>query len=117
MTSGGFVKPQTVEQLCELLAEVYCGVMSRLHGMMLAQLLLLRPVLAISFDRKVNVQMAQSQQEAFLTQIQTVTREELDQRFQNLLLSQDQVRESLRRWSEASDHAVQKQFDTAADLF
>ena len=53
---------------------------------MLSQLLL-RPVLAISFDRKVDAQMAQSRQDSYLTQIQTVTREELGVLFENLLAS------------------------------
>jgi polysaccharide pyruvyl transferase WcaK-like protein len=108
-------KPGTVTNLCALLLEADCVVISRLHGVMLSQLLL-RPVLAISFDRKVNAQMAQARQDSFLTQIQTVTREELNVLFENLLASRDQIRERLRRWSESSDRAVQDQFDTVVRL-
>ena len=82
---------------------------------MLSQLLL-RPVLAISFDRKVDAQMAQSQQSSYLTQIQTVTREELGVRFEKLLASRDQTRERLRRWAESSELAVIKQFELAVGL-
>jgi polysaccharide pyruvyl transferase WcaK-like protein len=107
--------PATAETLCALLAQAHCVIISRLHGVMLSQLLL-RPVLAISFDRKVDVQMAQSRQDAFLSQIQTVTHEELKLLFDQVLATHDQVREGLRHWSETSRNAVQNQFDATVQL-
>jgi polysaccharide pyruvyl transferase WcaK-like protein len=109
-------RPATVDDLCALLVEAHCTVISRLHGVMLSQLLL-RPVLAISFDRKVAAQMAQSGQDAYLTQIQTVTRQELSLLFENLLAFREPARERLRLWAKTSEHAVQRQFNTAVALF
>lgn len=77
------VLPQTVDELFETLSEVQVVVASRLHGILLSHLVQ-KPVLAISYDRKVDTHMVDVDQTKYRLDIETVTAAELMTGFETI---------------------------------
>jgi polysaccharide pyruvyl transferase WcaK-like protein len=90
----GSLESQTigsVEALLTLMTRVDCVVASRLHGVILAHLAG-RPVLAVSYDRKVTTHMENLGQSAYCLDIHTVDTAALAAGFDRLCRDQQEVR-------------------------
>jgi polysaccharide pyruvyl transferase WcaK-like protein len=92
-----------VPSLFSLLAEVDVVVASRLHGVILSHVAS-KPVLAISYDRKVTAHMAQIDQAAFVVPFDGLSAPALHEAFEALLANRDRaqstVETTVRRWHE-----------------
>jgi polysaccharide pyruvyl transferase WcaK-like protein len=109
------VKPRTLAELMELMAECDAVVASRLHGVILAHLAE-RPVLALSFDRKVDVQMHQYAQEAFRLDIADFSVADASARFGRLLNESATIISTLRDARLRHGRDLQRQYDVLAAL-
>ena len=101
---------ESVYALLELMSEVDYVVASRLHGVILAHLAE-RPVLAISYDRKVTTHMATMGQSRFCLDIDKVDLESLMGAFLALRSEADQVRAGIALGRELSRSALSAQYD------
>jgi polysaccharide pyruvyl transferase WcaK-like protein len=84
----------TLAELLELLQSVEIVVTSRLHGALLS-FVLRRPVLAISYDRKVATLMEQLEQSSSCVDIESVDSAVLAQKFASLETTQEQVKSTI----------------------
>ena len=109
------VKPKTLAELMELMAGCDAVVASRLHGVILAHLAE-RPVLALSFDRKVDVHMQQYRQEAFRMDIANFAVADARARFEALMNESAAVQEALREARLRFGQDLQRQYDALAAL-
>src|SRR5271166_1148650 len=99
-----------VSELLMELARLDCVVASRLHGVILSHLCV-KPVLAISYDRKVNQYMEDMEQGAYCLDIHGVRVEEMQKAFDQLLLFQDGVKATLRRKIQRYRKLLMSQYD------
>ncbi|AMN47446.1 hypothetical protein ACG33_10120 [Steroidobacter denitrificans] len=105
------VLPTTVDELFAVLAQVDVVVASRLHGILLAHLAH-KPVVAISYDRKVDTHMAYMEQTSYRLDIHSVDAAAIDRTFQDFL---GQTKENSRSVSASSarlSELVASQYDT-----
>jgi len=105
------VLPTTVDELFAVLARVDVVVASRLHGILLSHLAS-KPVVAISYDRKVDTHMAYMEQTSHRLDIHSVDATAIDRVFQDFL---EQTEESSRSVSASSvrlSELVASQYDT-----
>ena len=105
----------TLDALLSELAALDLVVASRLHGVILAHLLG-KPVLAVSFDRKVEAHMDDFGQRSYCLHIASVSRAELHSGFERLRSDATLVRERIRSAAATARRAVDAQFDQLADL-
>jgi polysaccharide pyruvyl transferase WcaK-like protein len=100
------IRPASLAELLPLLSAVDTVVASRLHGVILSHLLH-KPVLAISYDRKVSTHMQQVGHERYSVEFHEVSSATLLERFQALLHEADTLAEDLRtiigQWQDALD--------------
>ena len=110
-------RPQivTVDDFLREIAGVDLVVASRLHGILMSHILR-KPVLAISFDRKVDAHMNDLGQSSYTLGIETFNVEQLTERF--VALSQEAAPqcEFIDRKVRECQAAVEKQYDTVARL-
>jgi len=109
------VYPRTVSELFATLSSCAAVVASRLHGVMLSHLAV-KPVVAISFDRKVDAHMEQYAQQGFRLDIENFTLADLRQRLQSLLAQRAQVRSAIAAIRESQRADLRRQFDTLASM-
>jgi polysaccharide pyruvyl transferase WcaK-like protein len=86
-------------RVAELIGEVTsldCVVASRLHGVILSHLCI-KPVLAISYERKVKQHMHDMDQEAYCLDIHDISADELGKTFELLSSRQDDLRAVIKR--------------------
>ena len=87
-----------VRRVPELLAELTgldCIVASRLHGVILSHLCI-KPVLAISYERKVKQHMKEMEQETFCLDIHSIRAEELEKAFDLLSSCPDAIKATIK---------------------
>lgn len=113
-------RPRSLDELRAILAAGDVVVASRLHGVILSHLAA-RPVLAISFDRKVDAHLEDFGQVDLRLDIRTVSTESLQGRFADMLARRTALVAHLRRVGTERRSAVRGQFrefspfgDTAA---
>jgi polysaccharide pyruvyl transferase WcaK-like protein len=100
----------------ELLAEVTeldCVVASRLHGVILSHLCV-KPVLAISYDRKVTQYMEEMEQGEYCLDIHGFRAEELSKSFDRLLSLEDAAKATIRRKIQRYREQLMSQYDDVA---
>ena len=107
---------QTTEGLLERICQVDLVIASRLHGIILSHLLAI-PVLAISYDRKVEVHMNEIGQGNFCLDIDRINREMLIERFNALRVTRKQesahLEHAVRLYREQVDAQYDRLFGTA----
>jgi polysaccharide pyruvyl transferase WcaK-like protein len=89
------VAPETVDELFSEFQQMDYVVASRLHGIILAHLALI-PVLAISYDRKVDTYMEDVEQAKFNQNLRTVEEQTLMEAFQSLQACSPDVLATIR---------------------
>lgn len=102
-----------VSRVHELLAEVKaldCVVASRLHGVILSHLCL-RPVLAISYDRKVTRHMNDLEQADYCLDFHTLEVAQLIKTFESLSLRRDAATAILKRKTHSYRTELESQYD------
>jgi polysaccharide pyruvyl transferase WcaK-like protein len=104
------VKTTRFAELFDTLRGCSMVVASRLHGVILSHLLE-KPVLAISFDPKVDAHMQQFEQQAFCVAISDAERADLNSRFAALSAAAPAVRATVRRARESFTADVDRQYD------
>lgn len=109
------VFPSDVGGLLTELARVDYVVASRLHGVLLSHVLA-KPVVAISFDSKVDAHMRDMGQSKYLSWIETVTTSDLERLFANLECDSEQIRSALVECRESFRHRLTAQYDALATL-
>jgi polysaccharide pyruvyl transferase WcaK-like protein len=109
------VRPPTLAQLFDAISPCRLVVASRLHGVILSHLLE-KPVLAISFDPKVDSHITQFGQEDFRLDIGNVDAPTLQARFAALEQAAESVTEAVRRARESYAPDVLKQYDRLIEL-
>lgn len=109
------VKAAKLEQLCCCLARATVVVASRLHGVILSHMLE-RPVVALSFDPKVDMQMQQYHQMSLLTSIRTFTLHGLHSLFDDALARRNEIRAQIRDIRKTHQHDVNRQYDALTAL-
>jgi polysaccharide pyruvyl transferase WcaK-like protein len=102
---------ETVEDLMSFLLTTDYVVASRLHGTILSHLMN-RPVLAISYDAKVDVHMEQMGQSRFCVDIHTATAETLCQTFASLVDNREAIKQSLRKSIHGNSTLLSRQYDS-----
>ncbi|MBV8899973.1 MAG: polysaccharide pyruvyl transferase family protein, partial [Verrucomicrobia bacterium] len=105
-----------ISRVHELLAELKtldCVVASRLHGVILSHLCL-RPVLAISYDRKVTRHMNDMEQANYCLDFHTLDVAQLVKTFESLALRRDAVTAILKRRTHAYRTELKSQYDDLA---
>lgn len=108
----------TVEILQELLQEVKkvdFVVASRLHGVILSHILG-KPVLAISYDRKVMTHMQDVGQEKYVLDLKNINSSELATCFQSLVNEAEEVRRNIRKHVLCFQKSVEMQFEHLSQL-
>lgn len=110
MSNLDVIIPRTAEELFACLAPCPSIVASRLHGVMLSHLIN-KPVVAISFDRKVDVHLQQFGQSRFGLDIRHVSREQIEERFAELEERAPAIKEELRARATSCSGLVHGQFD------
>lgn len=109
-------KDETLGALSQELSRMEFVVASRLHGVILAHCHI-KPVVAVSFDRKVDVHMAEFHQERFRLDIHSVRSADLIRAFEGLVQDAPAIRSELRERTAAYRAAVQRQYDLVPDWF
>jgi polysaccharide pyruvyl transferase WcaK-like protein len=109
------VRPARLEELSRCLADATIVVASRLHGVILSHMLE-RPVIALSFDPKVDRQMQQFGQTDLLTSIRSFTLQELEALFDDAAERRDDIRARIHERAGAFRDDVGAQYDTLAAL-
>lgn len=102
---------QTTEGLLHGLMRTRAVIASRLHGIILSHLIA-KPVLAVSYDRKVDAHMHEIGQAEFRVDIHDTTADELLQRFDRLCRSMDCISARLRKQAETNKAQLEEQYDT-----
>ncbi|MBS0375266.1 MAG: polysaccharide pyruvyl transferase family protein [Proteobacteria bacterium] len=102
-------RPRSLEELRAILAAGDVVVASRLHGVILSHLAA-RPVLAISFDRKVDAHLEDFDQGDLRLDIRTVSAEALQRQFADMLARREAIVAHLRRIASERRSAVLDQF-------
>lgn len=87
----------SVEDLLGVLSTVDAVVTSRFHGVLLA-LLLYKPVLAISFERKIEQQMADVFQSDFCVKINNFEPNDLQQKFKELWANRTHISRTVKQY-------------------
>lgn len=108
------VLPDPPEQTCEVLLQNLCDadvvIASRLHGVILCHLIAL-PVVAISFDRKVDVHMNEIGQSDYCMSIDSFTSDTLSQRLTSIVHARELESEKIRCAVQANRRQVATQYD------
>jgi polysaccharide pyruvyl transferase WcaK-like protein len=99
-----------VRELFAHLPTLDCVVASRLHGAILSHLCL-KPVLAISYDRKVTRYMRDMEQANYCLDIHNLEADSLLKTFESFLLCQDALRAILERRTRAYRTELRSQYD------
>lgn len=102
--------PDTIEDLHRELVNVDYVVASRLHGVLLSHLLAL-PVLAISYDRKVDTYMRDMEMADYCLDIHRLEATSLFNAFQELTINQDKIKMRLTQKKKDYARALEKQYD------
>ena len=108
----------TVETLQELLREVKkvdFVVATRLHGVILSHILG-KPVLAISYDRKVRTHMQDVGQEKYTLDLNSINSTDLISCFQTLVGEAEEVRRNVRKHVLSFRESIEKQFEHLSKL-
>ena len=105
------VLPATVDELFAVLARVDVVVASRLHGILLSHLAH-KPVVAISYDRKVDTHMAYMEQTPHRLDIHSVDATAIDEVFQDFLEQTEKSSRSVSASSARLSGLVASQYDT-----
>jgi polysaccharide pyruvyl transferase WcaK-like protein len=103
-------KMVTLDELLVQLSQTDCIVASRLHGIVLSHLAG-RPVLAISYDRKVDTYMAHIGQTEYCLDIHNLELDSLRRDFASLMSNADTVQSQLRARIEIYENALQTQYN------
>lgn len=106
---------RTVDDLLPILARLDAVVVSRLHGVILSHLVH-RPVLAISYDRKVSAHMSQAGQERFCIEFGEATHETVTRTFAALVAESAAVHATLHAKTEAWRAALDAQYTRVLEL-
>lgn len=104
----------TLDDLFTHLSNVDCVVASRLHGVLLSHLVRI-PVLAISYDRKVDTYMAETGQTEYCLDIHTLKADLLIKTFQSLTTNADQIQLWLKRICDDYARVLMYQYDYVLD--
>jgi polysaccharide pyruvyl transferase WcaK-like protein len=99
-----------VAELFAELADLDCVVASRLHGVILSHLCI-KPVLAISYERKVRQHMRDMEQEAYCLDIHDIHAGELGKSFDSLISRQDDLRAVIKRKVKSYRKHLSAQYD------
>jgi len=102
-----------VSELLMELARLDCVVASRLHGVILSHLCA-RPVLAISYDRKVKQYMEDMEQSMHCLDIHKVRAEELEKALDQLWVRQDVAKTTLKRKAQVYRQKLAAQYEELA---
>jgi polysaccharide pyruvyl transferase WcaK-like protein len=105
-----FAQVDTLVQLFGVLRRARVVVASRLHGVLLSTLVG-TPVLAVSYERKVEQLMKDLGQSDFCVEIDDYTQRDLDHRMEQLLSAHDAVRQRLRSTVREFASSLDGQFD------
>jgi polysaccharide pyruvyl transferase WcaK-like protein len=105
-----------VDELVTQLARADLVVASRLHGVILAHRLA-KPVLAVSYDWKVDAHMAQVGEAENVLDIRALTATALIEGFQRLAGRRAETEQRLRRTAAAYTQQIEAQFDLVASRF
>jgi polysaccharide pyruvyl transferase WcaK-like protein len=109
------IRDGTLEATLPVMDSCRLIVASRLHGVILSQRLA-KPLLAVSFDRKVDAQMQQSGMDAYRCDIRTFTAAELMGQFSRLHASGDDVRLRLQHYVGTAQASLQLQLNQLLEL-
>ncbi|HZC33962.1 MAG TPA: polysaccharide pyruvyl transferase family protein, partial [Chthoniobacterales bacterium] len=104
-----------VAELFAELADLDCVVASRLHGVILSHLCI-KPVLAISYERKVKQHMKDMEQEGLCLDIQSISAAELEQSFDLLTSRQDDLRAVIKRKVKSYREELLSQYDDLSNV-
>jgi polysaccharide pyruvyl transferase WcaK-like protein len=102
-----------VSELLMELARLDCVVASRLHGVILSHLCA-KPVLAISYDRKVKHYMEDMEQSMHCLDIHSVRAEELEKALDQLWLRQDVAKTTIKRKARVYRQKLAAQYEELA---
>jgi polysaccharide pyruvyl transferase WcaK-like protein len=110
--NGSIRQPRTdtLDELFNQLVDVDYVVASRLHGVLLPQLLCI-PVLAISYDQKVDTHMVDMQLPEYCLDIHNIEISSLIESFQSLAANADLIKARLNQRIEDNAYALKHQFD------
>jgi len=101
---------QTTERLLLAICRAEIVIASRLHGVILSHLMTI-PVLAISYDRKVDVHMQEIGQNDYCMDIQSFTADTLVELFHRLATRRDTESAHLKRMVDLNRKQVNAQYD------
>lgn len=111
---------ETLEQLAPVMTEVDIVVASRLHGVILSHVAW-KPVLAISYDRKVDTHMSDVGMSDYCLDIHTVDARSLESAFEGLRQNADltisQLHEVTTTYGNAVDNQFTRIFNSQSDIF
>jgi polysaccharide pyruvyl transferase WcaK-like protein len=100
----------TLNELFAQLRTVDCVVASRLHGVLLSQLLCI-PVLAVSYDRKVDTHMADMGLSEYCLDIHSLETVSLLASFESLTTNADRIKSSLKEKTADFARALERQYE------
>ena len=101
---------QTTERLLQRICDADLVIASRLHGVILSHLMAI-PVVAISYDRKVDVHMSEIGQSKYCTNIDDFTTETLAAQFAMLVEARELESDRLRRMVQTYKEQAAAQYD------
>ena len=104
----------SLQELLESLSKLDLVVASRLHGAVLAHLSGV-PVVAVSFDRKVDAHMEMMNQKPYVLDIRTVSVDALKAKFELAVDKQDDLKGTIQEGMASKNIQVQDQFDQIVD--
>jgi polysaccharide pyruvyl transferase WcaK-like protein len=104
-----------VAELFTELVDLDCVVASRLHGVILSHLCI-KPVLAISYERKVKQHMRDMEQEAYCLDIHDIHAVELGKSFDSLISRQDDLRAVIKRKVKSYRKGLLSQYDDVSRI-
>jgi polysaccharide pyruvyl transferase WcaK-like protein len=102
--------PSSVDELFDVLVGVELIVASRLHGILLAHLVP-TPVLAVSYDRKVDAHMTDMGQQQYRVDISNASAKELEAAFDVLQAHREEITRELAARQESRRMQLDRQFD------
>ena len=106
---------ETVEELLQEVRKVDFVVASRLHGVILSHILG-KPVLAISYDRKVGTHMQDVGQGRYLLELSNINSTELTACFQSLVGNAQESRKEVRKHILCFRKSIEKQYEHLAQI-
>ena len=110
---NGKIRQPCTDTLNELFAQlrtVDCVVASRLHGVLLSQLLCI-PVLAVSYDRKVDTHMADMGLSEYCLDIHSLETVSLIASFESLTTNADRIKASMKEKTADFARALESQYE------